>query len=228
MTTSIIMIAKDRRELTAQAIESIYRHSSEAEQSTFNLVVVDDASQVAVSTLVPPRKNMLAVRLSQSKGIVGLARNIGASISKSYWGRGQYLLFLDNDIAIIRPGWLDRFQRGFSLGASIIGGCRHPFHHPNADAVAFEDIMLLPVDAVAGYSMFMSWDIFEKYGPFDANQPGTGASEDFALCQRVIKAGGLAMYLDPPALTHCGLRNTNGAPATGHMEFERVPGILYE
>lgn len=224
--TNIILIARDRRELTTQAIESIYAHSDADTQAQFNLTILDDASLVAVSSLIAPRKNMVIARISPSKSTVGLARNIGAAVSSGYWGEGSHILFLDNDIAIIRPGWLDRFINAAAdaAGPCVIGGCRHPFHKANARQIRTNHgDVLMPVDAVAGYSMFMNWETWDLFGPFASNQPGIGASEDFALCQKVGKCA----YLEPPVLAHCGLRNTNGVPATGHMEFERVPGLLY-
>jgi hypothetical protein len=44
----------------------------------------------------------------------------------------------------------------------------------------------------------------------------------------VKKGGGIVGYIHPPVLSHTGLINSDGKPATGHEAFERFPGLIYE
>src|ERR1041385_6644553 len=113
-------------------------------------------------------------------------------------------------------------------GAHLLGGQRHPYHKPNQRLVYATGRCVEETDAVAGYSMFMSWDTWDRFGPFDANAKGIGQSEDWAFSQRVKKGGGIVGYIRPPVLAHCGLTNTDSKPATGHEAFERFPGLIYE
>ncbi len=92
-------------------------------------------------------------------------------------------------------------------------------------------------DAVAGYSMLMRWECFDLYGPFEQEAKGIGQSEDYAFCQKVIRGPeatffescrNLVGYIHPPVLAHCGITNSNGEPATGADQFERVEGYIYE
>ena len=234
--TNIVMIAKGRPRLTTQALNSIY----EKEHDAYSLVIVDDGSSAPWNPFTPdslevqlPRFTMsyraIFLRLSRSKGIVGLARNIGASVSEQYWGRGDFLCFLDNDVAITNPHWLELLACSLELNqkVKILGGCQHPYHGTNQSLDAYGASVHV-TDAVAGYSLFMRWETWDKYGPFPANQPGIGASEDFALCRRVVDDGGLVGYINPPVLAHCGITNTDGKPATGADQFKRVEGLLYE
>ena len=77
-------------------------------------------------------------------------------------------------------------------------------------------------DAVAGYSMLMSWETWHKYGPYDQHAKGVGQSEDFAICQKVVKDGGRVGYVSPPVLTVCGLTNTLGEKVPGYEELKSM------
>ncbi len=234
---NIVMLVADRPRLTEQALRSLYENTPEDQ---FNLVCVDDGSKLpwmpydllAGST----NGNNFLYTLSRSIGIVGFLRNIGAAASERHFGRGEYLMFVDNDVAFF-PNWLGKMilakehvtfsENEASKGYSILGGCRHPYHGVNHISFG-PGVRVEQTDAVAGYSMLMTWSTWDRMGPFPDNQKGVGASEDFALCQRVIQAKGYVGYVDPPVLAHCGIKNTNGQPATGAEAFKRVEGILYE
>jgi GT2 family glycosyltransferase len=212
--TNIVVIAKGRDRLTRQALESVIDNTHD-----YNLTLVMDSLSGPPWTLP---KNATEIRTHS--GILGELRNLGAYWSAEKFGQGEWICFLDNDVAVF-PGWLGEMTRrgkGFAIG--IIGGCQHPFHQGRYINIGNR---FLCTDAVAGYSMLMSWSTWERFGPFDVNAPGIGQSEDFALCQRVKAAGGIVGYVDPPVLTHTGITNTNGEPATGSELFQRVPGILY-
>lgn len=223
--TNIVMITKGRINLAFQAFESIRMHT---DMDSYNLTIVDDGSDPPIK--IDGTNNVVVMHVRPSKGIVGLVRNIGASVAEQYWGPSEYICFLDNDVCITSSLWLHSFQDGVDIfhlegRSAILGGQRHPFHGVNLTHYRLETIE--ETDAVAGYSLFMRWDTWKKYGPFPANQPGTGASEDYALCRRVVDDGGLVGYVHPPVLAHCGITNTDGKPATGADQFERVPGLLY-
>jgi hypothetical protein len=85
-------------------------------------------------------------------------------------------------------------------------------------------------DAVAGYSMLMSWQTWDKYGPFDQHAVGVGQSEDFAVCQKVLKDGYRVGYVSPPVLTVTGLTNTLGGKVPGWEQLKAlVPeGVIAE
>ncbi len=237
MSTNLVLLVKDRPRLTEQCLKSLYANTP---MDQFNVVCVDDGSGMETRTILADywtRKNCHIIHFAESIGIVGFLRNVGAWASERYFGCGEYLAFLDNDIAVF-PGWLDKIKE--SLGpllssieagkpvVDILGGCRHPYHGVNGTTRNRSDGSRIELtDAVAGYSLFMRWGTWADYGPFDSNQKGVGASEDFALCQRVIADGGKVGYIHPPVLAHCGIVNTDNKPATGADQFQRVPGILY-
>lgn len=171
------------------------------------------------------RDNCRVIDLGASIGIVGWLRNVGASASERYFGRGEWLYFSDSDVAFF-PGWLQKMTMVASSGVALLGGCRHPFHGVNLEEY-YGRFGWQSTDAVAGYSLLMKWETFDKYGPFSDNQKGVGASEDFALSRKIVEDGGRIGYIHPPVLAHTGVTNTDGKPATGSDSFKRVEGILY-
>src|ERR1041385_503217 len=217
------MLVKDRPNLTRQALRSIYDHTN---LDQFNLTIINDHSMLETTALFLgiPKPNWVHVYFSVSIGILGFLRNIGAQVSEKLFGRGDWLCFLDNDIAVFKD-WLPHLVNAASdLGPGmVLGGQRHPYHKPLNRLFSIEH-----VDAVAGYSMFMSWSTWDRFGPFDANAKGIGQSEDWAFSQRVKAAHGVGGYVSPPVLSHTGITNSDGKPATGHEAFERFPGLIYE
>src|ERR1041385_4993045 len=111
--TNIIMLARDRPRLTDQALESIYNHTDPDE---FNLTIMDDGSRKEIRVgsatdwrLWPkgrnPVKPPMVVRFNESIAILGFLRNIGTQVSEKVFGRGDWLCFLDNDVAVFEH-WL--------------------------------------------------------------------------------------------------------------------------
>lgn len=225
--TNVVLLVKNRKLLTEQCLNSLYKNTP---NDQFTLTICDDGSDLETLQLVAfygrTKSNCRVIHLGASIGIVGFLRNVGASASERYFGRGEYVMFLDCDTALF-PNWLQKMT--FVMAQSqvkILGGHRHPFHGVNETEHAFHSVEL--TDAVAGYSMMMTWETYDKYGPFSDNQKGVGASEDWAMCRKIVEAGGSVGYIHPPVLAHTGVTNTDGKPATGADSFRRVEGILYE
>ncbi len=239
MPVNIVLLVKDRKRLTEQCLDSLYKNTP---QDQFTLTCVNDGSGPETNGMLRgsvqhfARPNFRLIQFHESIGIVGFLRNIGACASERYFGRGEYVMFADNDLWW-GPNWLEIMDHALqvcgkdgltSKGVKILGGCRHPYHGVNDTLAMSNGTSVQVTDAVAGYSMMMTWDTFDKYGPFPSNQKGIGASEDYGLCRRVVDDGALVGYIDFPRLAHCGLSNTDGKPATGAETFAREPGVLYE
>lgn len=228
--TNIVLLSKDRWRLTQQAIISIVDHTP---SNDYTLTVVDDGSTEpwyhdALDIHQKFRNNHARLSLFPGTGLVGGNRNLGAWYSEQAFGRGDYLCFLDNDV-YCKLKWLDRLiAASRSLTTPfLLGGCQHPYHGSNGGTYETSWGSARPVDAVAGYSMFMNWDTYGMCGPFVENQKGIGASEDFKFSQDVKKAGGMVAYIHPPCLLHCGITNSDGKPAVGADQFIREENVLF-
>lgn len=225
MAVNLVLLVKDRPRLTAQCLKTLYDNTP---RDQFNLVILSDGCKAETLSILYGAShvdNCRLIGLKQSIGIVGWLRNVGASASERYFGRGEWLCFIDNDIAFL-PNWLPKMM---SVMASldtvphVLGGYRHPFHGLNAEHVGWQE-----TDAVAGYMHFMTWETWDKYGPYDQHAKGVCQSEDFAFCQKIVKDGGKVGYIHPPVILNCGLTNSQNEPAVGSEHFIRLPGYVYE
>ncbi len=199
-------------------------------------------------------KQVSILEITPATYVTGRLKNLGAYWSEKQFGRGEWLLFIDDDVAFV-PGWLEKMtitmitcqsqaMKETSPVLGVLGGNRHPYHGVNEEwvlpyegqsVIAERNVVLsCPIfssvqitDAVAGYSMLMRWGTFDKYGPFDSWAKGISQSEDFSFARRIVDDGGKVGYIHPPVLYHTGVTNSSGQPATGAEKIERVPGILY-
>jgi len=237
--TNIIMICKDRPRLTKQTLLMLYYNTPRWE---YNLTVVNDYSQLETERILEyydqdnAWSSELTVPEKSISGCVGALKNWGAQVSAEVFGRGDFLCFIDNDIAFM-TGWLGTMIKRTKgaedvwPGRVILGGYQHPYHQPCGGAYGlsiYEDMKIVVTDAVAGYLHFMSCSTWDKFGPYDATAKGVCQSEDHAICRRVVEAGGLVGYVHPPVIANCGLTNSEGKPAIGGEAFPRIPGLIYE
>lgn len=226
--TNIVLLVKDRPRLTSQCLKTLYENTP---NDQFNLLVMNDGSMVpTVDELggYVDHDNFRCITMNRSIGIVGWLRNVGASASERYFGRGEWICFIDNDIAFL-PNWLPKMIAVMQHESNpiVLGGYRHPFHGPQLDIEAGR-FGWQSTDAVAGYMHFMTWDTWDKYGPYDQHAKGVCQSEDFAFCQKIIADGGKVGYIHPPVILNCGVTNSEGKPAVGSESFLRVPNYVYE
>lgn len=225
--TNLVLLVHNRVNLTRQALASIVANTT----SMYTLLIVADSCDAETLALIEEyshaKQNIKYLTANDERGCIGALRNVGAKTSEWTFGRGNYICFLDNDVYVM-PNWIQALSSrlmdaDLRYKAKVLGGNQHPYHGTNADHGGFHEC-----DAVAGYSMFMSWATWDKYGMFDATQKGIGASEDWAFCQRVIADGGKVGYIHPAVLHHCGITGSNGNPATGAEAIVKAEGILYE
>lgn len=225
---NVVMLVKNRPRLTYQALWTLMNHT----HHNYNLTVVDDCSGEDVRELLSmfqARVRMNVVRLEQPCGCLGRMRNLGAWWSEQAFGREKYLYFSDNDVYFIK-GWDAAMKTVYeSCGnITILGGQRHPFHLINSSHPGWVE-----TDAVAGYSHWMDWNVWDLYGPYPANAIGIGQSEDFAICQASKTLGGSdgkVGYIAESAIHHVGLTNSNGEVACGAEAIgaQKLFGVVYE
>lgn len=229
MTVNVVMLVHERYTLTNQAIDSLYVNT---DQDQFNLTVVDDESQdFRVGRYLSGLEGYRSIiTLDGSRHILSRMKNLGVRWSESHFGRADYLCVCDNDVYFL-PQWLARMVEAYSsdMGLRLLGGERHPYHGINK----FNSYVEF-VDAVAGYTHFMSWNTWrggagmQAFGPYDeTTAPGVCQGEDQAFCRKIVDAGYEIGYTSPPTILHTGVTNSKGEPAVGAEHFARHPGVIY-
>lgn len=231
---NVVMLIKDRPRLTEQSLDTLLRHTS----SPFNLTLIDDSSlSFSYASDIGVRRAVWAggfsgwtsMRVEKSKGITGMARNLGVYWAEKYWGRGDWLYLSDNDV-YFTEGWDEKLTSLLRVAGSVrvLAGSTHPYHGANPWPPGASTDAITLHDAVSGYSQLMRWDIWDAYGPLDAHAPGIRQSEDWAFCQKIIKDGLLVGSINPPVVYDCGLTDTFGEPAIGVEQIPRYEGIIQE
>lgn len=227
--TNICLIARDRPRLTAQTLRTLYANTDPA---TFNLTVVNDGSAAPTSLIIQDyarHPNCQAIHLTHPVGIVGWLKNLAALASLATFGRGDWVHFIDNDLSFYHE-WLPKMlavmtsPQAVTARLKVLGGYQHPYHSTNISySSGFNE-----TDAVAGYSMLMSWDTWTEFSPFDNHAKGVCQSEDYGFCRRIVDSGGTVGYINRPVLANCGITNSEGKPAIGSESFPRIEGLIFE
>lgn len=142
------------------------------------------------------------------------AMNQGAAIAQ-----GEHLLFLNDDVEVLTPDWLERlleFSQQPEIGAvgakllfpsgrlqhagvAVLGGLPvHPFYGHRGDHPGYFQNLLIPrnVSAVTGACLMTRADLFRSMGGFDERFPLNYNDVDY--CLRLI-AGGRRVVCTPYA-----------------------------
>jgi GT2 family glycosyltransferase len=138
--------------------------------------------------------------------------------------RGDYLLFMNNDMEVIAPDWMDalleHIQRpgvgaaggrllypdgrvqhaGVVLGIGAVAG--HAFKHLPASDPGYACLghVVRDVSAVTGACMMVRRDAFERVGGFDERLPV--AYNDIDFCLKLRRAGYVVVYTPYATLYH--------------------------
>ncbi len=209
---SIVIPVRDRAGLTARCLETIL---ADPPRTTFEVVVVDDASEDATPELLARQPALVRALRRDRNGGFAVACNEGAATA-----HGELLVFLNNDTQP-RAGWLDALvayadahPAAGVVGARLLypdetvqhagvvicqdGRPRHlyagfPAGHP---AVTRARVL----QAVTAACMLVRRRAFEDAGGFD---PGFRNSlEDVDLCLRLREAGAEVHYCPESVVTH--------------------------
>jgi hypothetical protein len=218
---NIVMIARNRPNLTRQAVVSLYSHTP---PGSFNLTLVDDQSDDLIEVESP---NACVLRIGRSNGVVSKIKNLGVYWSEHYFGRGEWLYLSDND-AFFMDGWSEKLVLAIADGQqykfALVGGQNHPYHQPISGIGVVREY-----GAVAGTSWLMPWSTWDTYGPLEeSGAPGVGQSEDHAFCQKIRADGYKVGAVWPHVVLDTGITQTDGQLSPGHEHKKRVEGVVYE
>jgi GT2 family glycosyltransferase/predicted O-methyltransferase YrrM len=216
---SIIIPTKERIELLRPCLDSLLQLTAYAH---YEVILVDNGSRQAETLAyyaelrADPR-----VRILDHAGAFNYsaANNFGAAHAS-----GGLLLFLNNDMEILHPDWLEELVRwaerpdigvvgtkllypdgriqhaGVIIGmeghaSHIFWGIREQYGGPFGSSDWYRDYL-----AVTGACMMMRQTLFDEVGRFDEEY--TLAFSDIELCLRVIEAGYRNVYTPFARLRH--------------------------
>lgn len=215
---SIIIPNKDQKEILERCIESIIQKT---DYKNYEIIIVENNSTTneifEYYKTIEQRENIRVV-IWKDKFNYSAINNFGVK-----YANGEYLLFLNNDIEVIRENWLSEMlanvQRkevgivgakllypdnmvqhaGVIIGMGGIAG--HPLsRHPADDCGYFaRGIIQQNLNAVTAACMLTKKEVYEKVKGFEEKL--AVAFNDIDLCLKVRKAGYLIVY-DPEALLY--------------------------
>lgn len=215
---SIIIPNKDQKEILERCIESVIQKT---DYKNYEIIIVENNSTTneifEYYKTIEQRENIRVV-IWKDKFNYSAINNFGVR-----YANGEYLLFLNNDIEVIRENWLSEMlanvQRkevgivgakllypdnmvqhaGVIIGMGGIAG--HPLsRHPADDCGYFaRGIIQQNLNAVTAACMLTKKEVYEKVNGFEEKL--AVAFNDIDLCLKVRKAGHLIVY-DPEALLY--------------------------
>jgi GT2 family glycosyltransferase len=221
----IVIPTRNRADLLRPCIESVERT---ADGANCRILVVDhestDPETLDYLKVVSERHSVMPY-----KGVFNYAKINNAAV-RAHGGDAKYLLFLNNDIEAIEPGWIQRLRSlagrpevGIA-GPLLLYPDRHVQHagvlmgfngaaeHVGKFAAAYDEngqrnngynCILTSVrdySAVTAACMLMRHDIFREVGGFDENF--VVGFNDTDLCLRIREAGYKVLFDGHTALFH--------------------------
>lgn len=234
----IIIPVHNRLEHTIQTLDSLIKNTP---HDAFNLYVIDDKSNDHVYGELESYARKSAKQFELFHNI----ENIGPGATRNFICkeiikkdmRSKYLYHSDNDV-YFKENWLqiltDIYKTVENKGIKILGASCHPYLQNSSQINLIGSPYIQCVvgikDAVSGYSQLMTWETWDTFGPFDETMRGQEkkimGSEDWAFCQKIIKAGFKVGSVQPEVVVPCGKTNTYGDPATGSETFKNVAGVM--
>ena len=215
---SIIIPNKDQKEILERCIESIIQKT---DYKNYEIIIVENnrtTNEIFEYYKTIEQRENIRVVIWKDKFNYSAINNFGVK-----YANGEYLLFLNNDIEVIRENWLSEMlanvQRkevgivgakllypdnmvqhaGVIIGMGGIAG--HPLsRHPADDCGYFaRGIIQQNLNAVTAACMLTKKEVYEKVKGFEEKL--AVAFNDIDLCLKVRKAGYLIVY-DPEALLY--------------------------
>lgn len=212
-----------RQTLFRQTIETLTKNTPR--ELINRIVILDDLSRLPkmdYETIKEQDGLYYPIRNLTRLGIGG-SKNRGVR-QHTELGRGDLLYMFDCDV-YFTEGWLEKLLTFYELKKDTVklfaGGC-HPFLHNNSEEIVHPHGVLGYKDAIPGWSWLMDYDTWDKYGKLADNSIGSGKSEDWEYCQRIIKDGYKVACIYPNVVAHCGLTNTEGEDIPGKHESEAL------
>ncbi|WP_293152335.1 MULTISPECIES: glycosyltransferase [unclassified Microcoleus] len=202
---SIIVPTYNRPEQLAQCLQSFVELEYPRDQ--FQVIVVNDSTEISVETTISPFQNGLNLTLlTQPNSGPATARNTGA-----FAAEGKFLVFTDDDCTVAAD-WLQNLEKRFrETPDCLIGGRTVNALPDNIYSTASQqliDYLYSYYNAIGDRAQFFTSnnfalpaEAFEKIGGFDMSF-SLAAGEDREFCFRWLNLGGRAVYAPEVTVYH--------------------------
>ena len=209
---SIIIPNMDHVQILKKCIDSVKKRSTYA---NYEILIVENNSKKKSTfgyykTVMGQYSN---VRVIQWKGMFNYSAINNFAVREA---RGEYLIFLNNDIEIISPNWIEEMlmfaQRGdvgavgmmlyypdntvqhagVILGIGGIAGHSHKYFDRRESGYMSRMTLAQNLSAVTAASMMVRTSVFHSVGGFDESLPV--AFNDVDLCMKIRRAGYLIVF----------------------------------
>lgn len=233
---NVLIPVHNRPEHTRQTLKSLYMNTP---ADLYDAYIIDDESDSETKGVIASF-NFANIFVHHTAIGPGACRNELADYITKTSLRHPFLYESDNDV-YFKEGWLPTLIKAYkkvneTIAAGklkVLGGSCHPYlQNKTAFSFQLDDGQMYRIgikDAVSGYSQLMTWETWDEFGPFDESMRNAPekimGSEDWAFCQKIIKAGWLVGSMEPEVIIPCGKTNTYGKPATGSETFKEHEGV---
>lgn len=198
--TSIVIPAVGNVDLTAKCINSI----REFTEPIYEIILVDNGSEPEESAEL---KMLGADKYLWSHDLLGYpaACNWGAGTAD-----GDYLLLMNNDVAVHTDGWLRRLKGTLERsGASIVSPATNFVANPDQHIDNAKD-RFIETESLMFVCVLMRKSTFDDFGGLDESY-NAGNSEDLDFCEKLRRAGG-RFLVDGEVFVH----------HKGHQTFQKL------
>ena len=227
---SIIMPTGGNVPLISKCLPGLFERTA---YQNFELIILYNTStKPEVFPYLDTIKGDPRVRIIDSKGPFNFSRicNLGAAAA-----RGDFLLFLNDDIEVIEPDWIETLLQHAerpeigAVGARLLypdrtiqhagifwaagaGGGRHAFRFAPQSDPGYFGLAVTPrnVLAVTGACIMMRRSWFDEIGRFDESH--TVVNNDVDICLRCWSHGGRVVYEPAATLIHHELASRHNLP----------------
>jgi GT2 family glycosyltransferase len=227
-TVSVVMVTYNAVDWARQALQALSEHT----ESSYELIVVDNASSDGTAEMLAAELEQATVVLNERNRGFGAANNQGAARAV-----GRYLLFL-NDDALVRPGWLppllERIESNGHIGAvgprllnldgslqisgallARSGSTLELGYGEDAEAPGYRFPRV--VDYLSGACLLVRRSAFDEVGGFDPVYE-LAYFEDADLCLSLADRGYRTLYEPRSSVTH-----VRGASPKGDLGSTLAP-----